>query len=140
MGSWNPWEWIGTHRPDITVITEHRLPHHVSGIWSGDRIWLCKSLGQAGRRSVLTHEIQHLLRGLAEWPWHDDEERIVDELAARRLIPLPDLLRGLQWSQDDYELAEELWTDVHTVRVRRETLRPDEMAWIEERIDQEWAC
>ncbi|EUA68537.1 hypothetical protein I541_5544 [Mycobacteroides abscessus] len=46
----------------------------------------------------------------------------MDILASRHLIPLPALLRGLQWTNDDYELAEELWTDVHTVRVRRNNL------------------
>ncbi|BAX97063.1 hypothetical protein MSTE_01745 [Mycobacteroides stephanolepidis] len=45
------------------------------------------------------------------------EERLADVIAAQRLIPLPNLLRRLQWTNDDYELAEELWTDVHTVRV-----------------------
>lgn len=137
MGDWNPWEWLGRNRPDLTVELRCRLPYRVAGVWKGDTIWLCCTLSQAQRRSVLTHEIQHVLRGLPVPGFRQREERIVDELAARRLIPLPDFLRALQWSQDDQELADELWTDVHTVRVRRLTLTDTEKAWIEKHLDDE---
>jgi hypothetical protein len=63
------------------------------------------------------------------------EEHYVDVLAAQRLIPLPALLRGLQLTNDDYELAEELWTDVHTVRVRRQNLTQVERAWFADRVE-----
>lgn len=96
---------------------------------------MCNTLTQAERRSTLTHELIHLDRGLVPLVHRAREERRVDALAARRLIPLPDLLRGLQWAQDDHELAEELWTDVHTVRVRRESLTIAERAWIAEHLD-----
>jgi hypothetical protein len=52
--------------------------------------------------------------------------------AARKLIPLPELLHGLQRSTNDDELAETLWTDVHTVGVRRQTLTRMEIAWLDE--------
>lgn len=104
-------------------------------MWKGSVVWLCSSLNQAERRSALTHELQHLSRGRVDAPWRAREERIVDELAARKLISLQEFLLALQWSQDDYELADMLWTDVHTVRVRRETLTEVEKSWLSEHLD-----
>ncbi|MFV8136484.1 hypothetical protein ACNQR7_02820 [Mycolicibacterium senegalense] len=105
------------------------------GLLKGDTIWLCKTLTQAERRSTLTHELLHVARGIAPPQLQAREERQVDELAARRLISLNDMLRGLRSAQDDRELADALWTDVHTVRVRRETLTPVEVAWLDEHLD-----
>jgi hypothetical protein len=107
----------------------------VAGLWQGETIWLCKSLTQAERRSTLTHELIHVDRGLAPIVLRAREERMVDVLAAQRLISLPDLLHGLQWTNNDYELAEELWTDVHTVRVRRQNLTQGERAWLADRVE-----
>ncbi|BBZ85105.1 hypothetical protein MA5S0422_3942 [Mycobacteroides abscessus 5S-0422] len=107
----------------------------MAGLIKGNTIWLCKSLTQAERRSTLTHELIHVDRGIAPVIHRAREEHYVDVLAARRLIPLPALLRGLQWTNDDYELAEELWTDVHTVRVRRQTLTPAERDWLADRVE-----
>lgn len=121
--------------PHISVSCDHVLPRGVAGLWKGETIWLCKTLNQAERRSTLTHELIHVDRGIAS-PIHiAREERYVDVLAARRLIPLPALLQGLQWTDDDYELAEELWTDVHTVRVRRQNLTLTERAWLADRVE-----
>jgi len=137
MQVWHPWRTLGTHFPHIVVSCEYQLPEGVRGWWRGNTIWLCKTLNQAERRSTLTHELLHVTRGLAPRDLREREERRVDELAARKLIPLPELLHGLQWSTNDDELAEALWTDVHTVRVRRETLTPIEIAWLDKHLDDE---
>ncbi|SKG53272.1 Uncharacterised protein [Mycobacteroides abscessus subsp. massiliense] len=132
---WHPWRTLAEHYPHIAVSCDHVLPRGVAGLFKGNTIWLCKSLTQAERRSTLTHELIHVDRGIAPVIHRAREERCVDVLAARRLIPLPALLRGLQWTNDDYELAEELWTDVHTVRVRRQTLTPAERDWLADRVE-----
>ena len=131
---WHPWRIAAELYPHITIVCKHELPRGVRGLLRGDTIWLCKTLTQAERRSTLTHELLHVSRGIAPPQLQAREERRVDELAARRLISLNDMLRGLQSAQDDRELAEALWTDVHTVRVRRETLTPFEVAWLDERL------
>ena len=131
---WHPWRIAAERYPHITIVCKHELPRGVRGLLKGDTIWLCKTLTQAERRSTLTHELLHVSRGIAPPQLQAREERRVDELAARRLISLNDMLRGLQSAQDDRELAEALWTDVHTVRVRRETLTPFEVAWLDERL------
>ncbi|MES5383904.1 hypothetical protein ABVN64_30365 [Mycolicibacterium conceptionense] len=66
------------------------------------------------------------------------EERIVDELAARRLIELPDLIDGLRWTQDFTELADALWVDMPTLRTRMSTLGPLETAELEFELGDEW--
>lgn len=132
---WHPWRTLATQYPHITVSCDHVLPRGVAGLWHGDTIWLCKNLTQAERRSTLTHELIHVDRGTVPPVHAKREEFYVDTLAARKLIPLPDLLRGLQWTNDDYELAEELWTDVHTVRVRRQNLTASERAWLADRVE-----
>ena len=135
MQVWHPWRTLGTYFPHIVVSCDYQLPKGVRGWWRGNTIWLCKTLNQAERRSTLTHELLHVTRGLAPPDLWEREERRVDELAARKLIPLPELLHALQRSTNDDELAEELWTDVHTVRVRRENLAPIEIAWLDEHLD-----
>lgn len=132
---WHPWRTLAEHYPHIAVSCDHVLPRGVAGLIKGNTIWLCKSLTQAERRSTLTHELIHVDRGIAPVIHRAREEHYVDVLAARRLIPLPALLRGLQWTNDDYELAEELWTDVHTVRVRRQTLTTAERDWLADRVE-----
>ena len=97
-------------------------------------------LTQAERRSTLAHELVHAERG--DEPCCSPEldarqERVVEQLAARRLIPLDALVAALMWAQDDHELADELWVDVDTVRSRREGLTLQERVEIEKRL---WAA
>ncbi|KOS56460.1 hypothetical protein Rruber_02716 [Rhodococcus ruber] len=129
---WHPWRHIGKHHPHIRVTCRDVLPDGLKGAWTGDTVYLDPSLGQASRRWVLTHEIHHIERG----PVPDDpylsaiEERIVDILSARKLIPLPQLVDALVWTQDHHELAEELWVDVDAIAVRLDNLTPAERAHI----------
>lgn len=66
------------------------------------------------------------------------EERIVDELAARRLIDLPELIDGLRWTRDLEELADALWVDRPTLSTRMATLDPIEVADVEHALADEW--
>lgn len=138
MGSWNPWAWIGEHRPDITVVVCYELPRRMAGLWQDDVVWLCSTLGQAARRAVLTHEIQHLVRGAPSAAYRQDEERVVDRLAAVKLIELPDLIDAMRVSQQVDELADVLWCDAHSVRVRLDNLDPIEVAEIEHALEDLW--
>lgn len=108
-------------------------------------IWMRTGLTQAERRSTLAHELEHARKGdpcvhhiLGDW--HEGkQESHVSELAARALIPLPRLIDALMWSQDEIELADELWVDRDTVLTRLETLTEhetnqiDAVMWAEER-------
>jgi hypothetical protein len=110
------------------------------GLQVGRRIWLSRGMTQAERRCTLTHELVHRERG----PVPRDpaeaarEERIVDEIAARRLITVPALADGLAWTRHPRELAEHLWVDEPTLQTRMATLDPVEVAQLEHRLEDQW--
>lgn len=141
MNIWHPWRHLAEQYPEIIVSTRHELPGTMMGYRRGNRIWLCSSLNQAERRSTLTHELHHLVRGPV--PRHTRhatmrEERIVSDLAARQLIPLPKLVDALRWTRNEHELADELWVDRPTVRCRMQFLDPIETAELEHHLNGEW--
>ncbi len=76
---------------------------------------------QAQRRSTLAHELAHL--ELRHGPGCTErEEREAGALAARWLVSLDDLVEAARWARSWGELADELWVDVETVRIRLATL------------------
>lgn len=101
---------------------------------STQTISLRDDLGQADRRSALLHEIEHLAGGPAVRGYVGQDERQVSQRAARWLIPFDNLARAMVWANDDYELAEELWVDVFTVRARLDGLDAAESAELERRM------
>ncbi|WP_242657903.1 hypothetical protein [Mycobacterium kubicae] len=64
----------------------------------------------------------------------------MDELAPRRLIPLPALIDAYRWCPAGHpaELADELWVDIPTLRTRMATLDPFEVAELEHHLNGEW--
>ncbi|OBB22129.1 hypothetical protein [Mycolicibacterium elephantis] len=137
---WHPWRHLREHHADVDVTCRYRLPDRFMGLQRGRRIWLCATLTQAERRCTLTHELVHRERGPvpAEPVAAAREERIVDEIAARRLITLPALTDGLRWSRHPRELAEHLWVDEPTLQIRVATLDPLEVAELEHQLEGEW--
>lgn len=103
------------------------------------RIALADDLNQAQRRSTLTHELIHHERGIPVEGCNETEERMVDDLAARRLIPLDALIEAMVWhfgmgSED--EIAEHLWVDRDTLVTRLKNLTDYESAYIANEIDR----
>jgi hypothetical protein len=139
---WHPWQHAGEHYPHVTISCRHELPHRVWGLQSGHMIWLCRRLNQARRRCTLTHELIHLERGPVptEPIARAKEERAVSVTAARRLIPIAALIDAYRWCPGGNvsELAEELWVDVPTLRVRMTALDPFEVAELEHQLDGDW--
>lgn len=126
----HPWRVMRDDHPQITIDLEHELPGDMAGAWIGDTIYIDRRLTQVGRRCTLEHERQHLERQII--PDHPvlaaREEARVDELAARNLITIDALIDALRWCQGvgGAELADEVWTDRHTLNVRLATLTPKE--------------
>lgn len=88
-------------------------------------------LPQADRRCALAHELVHAERG--DGPCVTPvleirQEHAVDVAAARRLIGLRALADALAWGHGPAEVADELWVDLATLRVRLATLTPAEQA------------
>lgn len=124
--------------------TTNELEHHDGDVlgWciatTPPRISLRRGLLQAQRRSTLTHELVHLERGpLADHAVLDArEEEAVEREAARRLIPLDRLVWAMQWSRDEYEVADKLWVDVDIVHARLRSLTPAEELQLQTLLDE----
>lgn len=138
-GIWHPWRHLAHHHPR-TVVRFADLPDGLLGYTdlSAGVIWLDRSLTQVERRCTLTHELEHVHRGhiprdpvlLAR------EEDLVEQLSARRLVSLRELIDALLWSDHESEVADELWVDGPTLRARIAGLAADERAAIEERLHE----
>ena len=99
-------------------------------VTDGASIYMDSRQSQRQRRSTLTHELVHLDRGDTTCQ-SSRVERAVEAEAARRLIPLDALVDALLWSQDETEMAEELWVDVPTLVARIEGLTEAERDHVE---------
>lgn len=110
------------------------------GIQRGRRIWLSFGLTQAERRCSLTHELVHRERGPVprEPVAAAREEKIVDEIACRRLITISALVDGLRWTTEPHDLAEHLWVDTATLHTRLSTLDPIEVSQLEYALEDLW--
>src|SRR3954451_18977213 len=101
------------------------------GWWEPDEKVLLLDRRQSRRemRCTLAHELEHIMRGdydlsLASPILHARQEVAACASASRRLIPMARLIDALLWSQDEYELSEELNVDVDTLQMRLLTLTP----------------
>jgi len=140
--SYNPWRVLRAHPHWSYGVAG--LPTGERGRWyDGHRVAVLDArLTQAGRRSTLAHEIVHAEMGdvccRADGPDGPRiarrREAVADSTAARRLITPDALADALLWSQDEYELADELWVDVNTVRTRLAGLTPAEKDYIDGRL------
>lgn len=138
--AWHPWRALRVRHPDIEVFCYTTLPDRLMGMQQGASIWLCRSLTQVERRCTLTHELVHRERGPVPrgHAAAEREERIVNEITARRLIPVASLIDGLRWTRDPHQLAEHLWVDVPTLQTRIDRLDPIEVAQLEHELEDGW--
>lgn len=132
----HPWRAVRALR-HITIRWAD-LPDDVMGYASfdTDTITLARGMTQAERRSTLWHEVHHLLRGRVPAHLQEREERAVDEAAARDLISFEALVDAMLWSNDDRELADELWVDVSMVRARLASLTDYESRTLVTRLEE----
>jgi len=137
---WNPWRHLAHWHPHIRVTCSQALPGTRRASWTKHGIYIDRSLDQVARRCALAHEIIHLERGpLPQCPrLARREEHIVSVTAARRLIPLDTLTDAVMWVNldDPHELADELWVDTLTLKIRITNLMPDEHAHISRELAQ----
>lgn len=104
-------------------------------------VYLHPDQNQAQLRSTMTHERFHVDRGPGPHPEADppsyteeDEERIVEQLAARKLVRIRELADALSWSPHLDEVAAELHVDVSIVTAWLDNVRhPGEAAYLRSR-------
>lgn len=141
MNRYHPWQHLA-HLTHLTVRWS-RDDAELDGAlgWfyvDTDEIVLDARQTQAERRSTLTHELVHAERGdgpCGSVVLDARQELVVSRAAARRLIPLRALGEALVWSRDPDEVADELWVDVETLRVRMAHLHPAERAYLIRRAE-----
>lgn len=134
----HPWREL-RNLPHIELRWHVGAPAGKTQWWSDGSVTISldERLGQAQRRSTLTHEIRHVLRGRPPIgvAARRKEEREIDQEAARLLISLDRLIDALRWTGDHHELAEILWCDMATFNARVEGLTEDEWQAIELAMD-----
>jgi Zn-dependent peptidase ImmA (M78 family) len=113
----------------------------VDGVWDPDTrtIWLHRDLTPAQRRCTLAHEVIHAARGDEKCADHvltARQERLVEEIASRLLVPLPALADALTHSSDEGALCEELHVDAATLRSRLSYLTLDERRFLREHLEK----
>jgi hypothetical protein len=136
---YHPWRHAQSLGVDVVFVD---LPERCLGYWDADArtVFLQRGLTQRQRRSVLAHEIEHAShddRPLLDAVLHARRERATDAAAARRLITLEQLVDAMRWTGEVRELADCLWVDQHTVRVRLASLTPAEERALEA-VVQPW--
>lgn len=138
---WHPWRHLRDHYPHIDVHYVNLKPLGLKGRLTTRGIELHHKSRQRDLRSTLGHEVLHLERGPV--PLHHPhfaqrEEHVVEELTARRMITLPELVDAVLWCQGrtDDEAAEELWVSHNVLQTRIATLTPGERTWVQHQIDR----
>lgn len=121
------------------TLTWAALPARIMGLtcWTDQTVTLDRTLLQAERRCTIAHEVEHIRRGPvpAEPVLAAREEAAVEQAVARRLITIRALGEALAWSQHPAVVADELWVDEDTLRVRLEHLHPAERAYLKRRLE-----
>jgi len=133
----DPWDTARIN-PRIHIRWSRTMRDDLLGATNGvDTIWLNRRIltSQSDRRCTLTHELVHLNLG---HQGHQPEavEKQVRAITAQLLITRPQLVDGLGWTRDLYELAEHLWVTPPVLRDRLE--QPDARALMERAHFQEW--
>jgi len=139
---WSPWRHLREKHPGVDV-REAELPPSLLGCMDHytNIIWLDSRLLRGEQRATLAHEIGHLeLDPCIAGRWYTAPEWKVDRWAARRLIHVEDLLRAFQWTSNLDEMAEELWVDRHTLRVRLRCMTDEEQDQVMRAIERRWAA
>lgn len=141
---YSPWEDLAA-RPHLTYV-KTRLPvadawylPDVPGIAIDDRLTRIES------RCVLAHELAHIDlghhhqvagtgRGTGRIARRNESE--ADQLAARRLVNLHELVRRLLGASCRWEVADSLDVTEHLLTVRLEHLHPAERAYLKQRLER----
>lgn len=118
----------------------HVVTTRLHGVWGmydlpNHTIYLDDRLNGTQRRCTLTHETIHAERGdtaLPDTVLNARQERLVHQEAARRLIPVDDLVEAVRWAGEMRELAEILDVDLGTLQARLDALSQVERTLLEQ--------
>jgi len=102
-------------------------------------VTLTVGMTQAERRCTIAHETQHILRGHVCGETTRREERIVDGTVAWLLLDdIRKIADEMVWHRCDLEqVADALWVDEETLRVRLMNLHPAERHYLSRRLAED---
>lgn len=135
----NPWRRLRALGPTWRLRWSPHLPSDTYGTtnWGTRTITLAEGMSFEERRSTITHEVTHVLRGPASCCHSVGEELVVDMLSARLLLPsMHDIADALVYHRGQHDdAAAELWVDPWMLEVRLSGLRTLERDYLHRRID-----
>ncbi|PBC72212.1 uncharacterized protein DUF955 [Streptomyces sp. TLI_235] len=92
------------------------------GAWlpQDQAIVIAEGLNAVQERCVLAHELEHVLAGdtLCATIRGVRAELLADRRAARKLLPISEFYRVMQWASDEFQMAEELQVTPWMIRAR----------------------
>lgn len=118
----------------LGITIERTWLRDVWGAWVPSRqvVVLASGLSPVQERSVLAHEVEHVLAGdlgCGIGPLAVHEERYADREAARKLIAISDLCPVAQWADDIRTAAVELNVTERLLRIRLRDLDGEGWPW-----------
>lgn len=126
---------------DVDVIEAPTPPGELAYFDPDTRsVVLRPGLSRPVRRATLAHEVAHVeVHDSTEATWWSETdarhvEDCADEIAARQLLPLAELVDVLEWARSVEDVAAQLEVDAATVRCRIATLTPAEQRYVERRM------
>ncbi|OZC62323.1 hypothetical protein CH267_01960 [Rhodococcus sp. 06-621-2] len=140
MTRWHPWRHLRDTHPHVDVHYVDLSHLGLLGRVTDRGIEIEQTASQRERRDTLTHELQHVERGMpSEHPYYSQiEERLVEKLTAEKLIDLDDLVDALVWNRCrvDGEMAEDLWVRFESLALRVKHLTDAERAYIDAELER----
>lgn len=135
----NPWRRLRALGPSWRLRWSHHLPADTYGVtnWGTRTITLAEGMSFEERRSTITHEVTHVLRGPASSCDSVKEELRVDWISSRLLLPsIGDIADSLVFHRGNHDhAAADLWVDPWMLEVRLSALWPLERDYLHRRID-----
>ncbi|WP_157226766.1 ImmA/IrrE family metallo-endopeptidase [Gordonia soli] len=135
---YHPWR----HARDLDIAIEFVPNLRARATYSAGLIQIRAGLSQRERRAAVAHEIVHYERGddgVACSRWHLQKlERQVHLEAARRLITIEDLADAVIGEPDYPCMAQKLWVDDYTFRLRLAYVSDEEREQIQHLCPSEW--
>lgn len=126
---YDPWRDAEMRYPAVHIDWHQLAPAHAAWIPSEGVILVDDSLSPAEQRCALAHELAHLDTddSAVSMCWfRTRQESAADQLTARRLIVIDDLIEVLRYSVDPREVAAELDVSVPVLAMRWRWMHPAE--------------
>lgn len=133
----HPWLTIGLMRDWKVEFTTDLPPAHLGlTLHNEKKVLIQDGLSVAARRSTISHETGHVLRGPTSGCHQLYEEALVERQAGRLLMPsVRRVGHAMAWHRADYcRTAHDLWVDEKLLNARLSTLAPAERVWLDEQL------